>query len=829
MNRLLWVGCLILALSSYESTGRERLDFNRDWSFARFGLMPDGSKKNEPKELEKPSVNDSDWRKLNLPHDWAIEGPFRSDLPNRTGKLPYAGIGWYRKQFTLPAADQGKMIFLDIDGAMSHATVYVNGKLAGEWPYGYASFRIDMTPHVKFGAKNVVAIRLDNPDESSRWYPGGGIYRNTWLVKTGKTYFPWGGIFVTTPKVTSNKATVSIAYKTKGGSEGTMVEGKIYYLGKGGASKPELVGTILPVKAGANGNVKATFELNSPQLWDTKEPHLYSLVSTIKVKGSETDRKTTTFGIRTIEFNADKGFLLNEKVVKLLGVCEHHDLGPLGASFNTRAMERKMELLDEMGCNSIRTAHNMPAPELLHLADRMGFLIINEAFDCWAKGKTKNDYGTVFKQWHERDLRSFVQRDRNSPSVIMWSTGNEIREQGYKAGHKISRELTTIIKSEDPTRPVTAGCNNAKAGFNGFEKTIDVFGYNYKPHLYRKFKQKSPKIPLYGSETASCVSSRGEYVFPVNENKAKGSKPFHVSSYDLYAPGWASKPDVEFDGQDKNPSVAGEYVWTGFDYIGEPTPFNNDATNLLNFQDEASRKEAKKMLEEMGDSVPSRSSYFGILDLCGFKKDRFYIYQARWRPELPMVHILPHWNWPERVGKVTPVHVYTSGDEAELFLNGTSLGKKKKGQYEYRLRWNEVKYQPGELKVVAYKNGKKWATQVMQTTDKEVALNLTADRKEISADGYDLSYITVSVEDAKGRVVPRTRNQVTFDIQGPGEIVGVGNGDQTSHESFQAKKRKIFNGYCQVIIRSKRGESGTIKLTAQSTGLTSAKEAVLSK
>jgi beta-galactosidase len=499
-------------------------------------------------------------------------------------------------------------------------------------------------------------------------------------------------------------------------------------------------------------------------------------------------------------------------------------LGALGAAINTRALERQLELLQAMGCNAIRTSHNPPAPELLELADRMGFLILDEAFDCWASTKQRRsraDYARLFPDWHEKDWRAQLRRDRNHPSVILWSTGNEVGEQGQPAGHAISARLTAIAHEEDPTRPTTVGCNNAQAAFNGFQKTLDVFGYNYKPTQYGRAREANPGLPIYGSETASCISSRGEYFFPVTEDKAGGMADFQMSSYDLYAPPWATPPDTEFKGQDEFPFVAGEFVWTGFDYLGEPTPYNRDMTILINYTDPAEKARAEKELQEIGRiRTPSRSSYFGIIDLAGFPKDRYYMYQARWRPDLPMAHILPHWNWPGRVGQVTPVHVYTSGDEGELFLNGQSLGRKTKGQYQYRLRWDEVVYQPGELKVVTYRNGKRWAEDVMKTAGPAARLTLQPDRERIRADGKDLSFVTVAVVDKSGLLVPRSKNAIRFGIEGPGEIVATDNGDPTSFESFQAPERRAFNGLALVIVRAQAGRAGTIRLTARSEGLT---------
>jgi beta-galactosidase len=495
----------------------------------------------------------------------------------------------------------------------------------------------------------------------------------------------------------------------------------------------------------------------------------------------------------------------------------------LGSALNLRALERQLEILKEMGVNAIRTSHNPPAPELLDLADRMGFLVMDEAFDCWQRGKKKNDYHLLFDDWHEKDWRAQIRRDRNHPSVILWSTGNEIGEQRTPEGQKVAQELVRIAHEEDVTRPATAGCNTTEAGYNGFQKTVDVFGYNYKPAEYGKFRQSNPLIPLFASETASTVSSRGEYFFPVVEDKLKGRADFQVSSYDLYAPRWAWPPDVEFKGLDEAPFAAGEFVWTGFDYLGEPTPFDRDSTTLLNFTDPAAQARMAQELKALGKiKVPARSSYFGIVDLDGFKKDRFYIYQARWRPDFPMAHILPHWNWPERTGQITPVHVYTSGDESELFLNGRSLGRRKKAPYEYRLRWDDVKYEPGELKVVAYKNGKRWAEDVMKTTGPAAALLMKADHTTINADGRDLSFITVRVADKEGWLVPRSMNRVSFEISGPGEIVAVDNGDPTDQESFQAKERKAYNGLVLVIVRAKPGQSGQIKVAARSAGLITA-------
>lgn len=756
--------------------------------------------------------------------------------PNNTGRLEYWGIGWYRKHFRISEDEKDLQFYLDIDGAMSFATVWLNGKFVGGWPYGYSSFRLDLTPHIKTGGDNVLVIRLDNPDKSSRWYPGGGIYRNVWLVKTDKIHVSHWGTYIATPEVSSSSATIDLKINIDnhtGDPANIMIKTEVFEQDRRGArsGKPVLSSQAQAISVTANTAVTETkLVLPKPKLWDLQNPNLYVAVTSILQNNKVLDRYETVFGIRTIRFDVDKGFFLNGNYTRINGVCNHHDLGALGTAVNIRAMERQIELLKEMGCNAIRTSHNPPAPELLDLCDRMGMLVMDETFDCWIGSKTPNDYSLLFADWHEKDTRALVRRDRNHPSIILWSIGNEVRELTLPDGGKVAALLTGIVHEEDLTRPVTIGSNNVNAGYNGFQKNVDVFGYNYKPGQYAKFHKENPAIPLIGSETSSCVSSRGEYFFPVVNDKNGGRANFQVSSYDLYAPGWASSPDVEFEGQDKNLHVSGEFVWTGFDYLGEPTPYNKDVTNVLNFTNPEEKAKMEKELKELGKiAPPSRSSYFGILDLCGFKKDRFYIYQARWKPDFPMAHILPHWNWPERLGLNVPVHVYTSGDEAELFLNGKSLGRKKKEQFQYRLRWDSVIYQPGELKVIAYKNNKKWAEDVVKTTGQASKILLTPDRSSITADGLDFSFVTVAITDNKGVMVPRSGNRVDFEISGPGEIVATDNGDATSHESFLTNSKKAYNGLCLVIIRAKEGQPGKIVLKARSEGLVAAETEIVSK
>jgi beta-galactosidase len=862
-TRLWWLVLTSLVLVStangQQSSTRERLSLNSDWRFTKndpvgaegqlsYEKIKDwvtatgndftttsSAKRSRPQgnlgenvPYTKKDFDDRGWRQLNLPHDWGIEGPFKQEYPGETGKLPWWGVGWYRKHFTASAQEKGGQFYLDIDGAMAYATVWLNGHFVGGWPYGYASFELDLTPYIDIGGDNVLAIRLDNPPDSSRWYPGGGIYRNVWLVKTAPVHVAHWGTYITTPEVSAAAATLDLKVRIDNASASTAdvtVTSSVYELGVEGQKRPNPDGATaaemrVTVAAGQSQTAVMRAGLRFPKLWSLNKPNLYVARIDLWQNGKIIDVQETVFGVRTIKFDPDKGFFLNGEHVRINGVCDHHDLGPLGSALNIHALERQLEILKEMGVNAIRTSHNPPAPELLDLCDRMGILVMDESFDCWKRGKKKNDYHLLFDDWHEKDWRAQIRRDRNHPSVILWSIGNEISEQRFPEEHKIAVELTRIAHEEDPTRLATAGCNILEAAYNGFQKTVDIFGFNYKPLEYGKFREKNPGIPLFASETASTVSSRGEYFFPVSEDKSLGRADFQVSSYDLYAPRWATPPDAEFHGQDEFPFVAGEFVWTGFDYLGEPTPYGGDSTTLLNFSDPAEQAAMAREIKELGKiKVPSRSSYFGIVDLCGFKKDRFYIYQARWRPDLPMAHILPHWNWPERVGQITPVHVYTSGDEAELFLNGRSLGRKQRAKDDYRLRWDDVKYEPGELKVVTYKNGKQWATEVVRTTGAASALAMKADRTHLNADGSDLAFVTVTITDKSGLLVPRSKNRIRFTISGPGEIVAIDNGDATNLESFQAKDRNAYNGMALVIVRTKVGQPGMIKLKAQSDGL----------
>ncbi len=816
-----------------QDSSRSRESFNQGWKFVKYfnasgeSVTPD----REPEGLQLPSVNDNNWRTLDLPHDWAIEGPFSDTLENNTGLLPWKGIGWYRKHFIVSENDKEKRIYIDFDGAMANAKVWLNGKYVGEWPYGYTSFRLDLTQYIIIGKENIIAVRLDTRNWDSRWYPGAGLYRNVWLVKTSQLHIADNGVFCTTPEIRKERGMLSVEAEVESHINEPLpvaVKALVYKLNDkfepSSAPVAESVVVTATVPALKDHDFRLDIPVKDPVLWDITKPELYRVAVIVMQGTTVTDRYETNFGFRTLNFTARDGFLLNGKRVQVNGVCNHHDLGALGAAFNTRAAARQLEILKEMGCNAIRTSHNPPAPELVDLCDKMGFLIQIEFSDTWRIGKKKDDYNILFNAWHVEDMKAMVRRDRNHPSVFMWSIGNEVPDQHNPY---LARELNAIVKSEDNTRPVTSGCNDSNSGTNGFQKTLDVFGINYHLGDYKRFYDLKDNAGqgLISTESASTVSSRGEYFFPVVQgdlnNNLPGKGIFQITSYDVAYPGWASTPDQQWTLLDKFPAAMGEFVWTGFDYIGEPTPYSGDLTGLK----PGTRwyEETKKMLDKMGATeVPSRSSYFGIMDLAGFKKDRFFLYQSRWRPEFPMAHILPHWNWPERKGLITPVYVYTSGDEAELFLNGKSLGKKKKGEFEYRLKWDEVVYQSGELKVIAYKNGNKWAEDVVRTTDKASALSMAADRSSVQPDGTDLVYITVRIEDRNKLLVPKSNNLLNFSVEGPGRIVATDNGDATSHESFQSRSKEAYNGLCLVIVSAEKGAKGSFTVKAESKGLKTA-------
>ncbi len=778
------------------------------------------------------NYDDANWQSVDLPHDWAINGPFyqgeNPEVGGGMGRLPSPGVAWYRKDLTISEQDKNKQIYLDIEGAMSYSMVWLNGNLVGGWPFGYSSYRLDLTPYVEFGGANQLAIRLDNPNHSSRWYPGGGLYRDVWLVKTSPVHVAQWGSKIRTVSATTQHAEISVEVNVENTTANTQlveVQTDIFALNALGEIDGGLAAQtnkkVVRIQANSSAASQVQVSLDNPKLWGPKPqqtPNMYTAITKVFKQGKLIDQYQSDFGIRSLKFDPNSGVYVNGQLIKLKGVNQHHDLGALGAAFNRRAAERQLEILQEMGTNAIRMAHNPPAPELLELTDRMGFLVMNESFDVWQKKKTPLDFHLIFDDWHEQDMRALVRRDYNHPSVIMWSIGNEVGEQyDDQAGYQLAQHLTDIVKSEDPYRPTTASKNWAKPDMP-FANGMDVISLNYqgegirqdaifdsvkdriktKPQ-YAPYHRAHPDKIILGSETASAISSRGFYTFPVTDKLSSPARDGmggdsvakHVSSYELYAVDFGSSADKVFKAVESNPFVAGEFVWTGWDYLGEPTPYYS-----------------------------ARSSYNGIIDLAGFKKDRFYLYQSHWRAELPMVHILPHWNWPERVGKVTPVHIFTSGDEVELFLNGMSLGRKHKKQYQYRVRFDDVVYQPGVLTAVAYKNGQKWAESKVQTTGKTAQLNLSVDRSTIVADGKDLAFVTVKVQDKNGLTVPRADNAIQFQIEGNGEIVATDNGDQTDFTPFNSHQRKAFNGLALVIVKAKANTNGQFKLVAKSAGLT---------
>ena len=818
MNRRNFLSTVSAALASRVAEGaprsqsKRRVSLNQDWRFT----------KGDPQGSEAADFNDSSWRQLDLPHDWAIEGPFDPTINAHCGGLPYFGVAWYRKRFTIPAASKGRYFGVEFDGAMSNSKVWLNGKELGGRPYGYIGFAFDLTPALKFGDENVLAVRLAPEVDSSRWYPGAGIYRNVWLDSTGPVHVARWGTYVTTPEVTDANAKVLVKTEIRNrDSQPARVTLETTIVNAAGKTVGRARGEYT-----APATAEQTIEVANPKRWDIDSPYLYEVVSTIRSGHRALDRYTTPLGIRTIQFDVQKGFLLNGRHLKLKGVCNHHDLGALGTAVSRRATERQLEIMKSMGGNAIRTSHNPPSPELLEFCDRLGLLVMDEAFDMWHIPKVKNGYAKYFDEWGDTDIRDMVRRDRNHPSIVLWSIGNEIPEQGKADGWEIAKRLADICHKEDPTRLVTAGFNNWTGAIkNKLADQVDVPGFNYKPMHYRQILDEHPKWVIVGSETASCVSSRGVYHLPIEKYEKHPS--LQLTSYDIIAPSWAYAPDPEFAAQDELPQVAGQFVWTGFDYLGEPTPFNQDHRKELN------------------PDWPSRSSYFGIVDLCGFPKDRYYLYQSVWS-EKPMVHILPHWNWAGSEGQKIPVFCYTNCDEAELFLNGRSLGKKarfsepveipagpnisetKKFMTKYRLKW-DVPYEPGVLRVAAYQKGTQAAAKEVHTAGPPARVSLTPDRTRIAADGQDLCFVTVRIEDQQGQLCPTADDMVRFRVEGAGRIAAVDNGNAATTEPFQADHRKAFSGMCLLIVQSKRGARGQIRISANSDGLHGAATSVAAR
>ncbi len=786
------------------------------------------------------NADESGYKNVQLPHDWAIESPFLMKEPNETGKLPWNGWGWYRKHFAVPAdfSAEKDRYYLDFDGVMANPQVYVNGQLAGQWAYGYNSFRVDITPYLKAGQDNMVAVMASNLPLSTRWYPGAGIYRHVWLEKTGPVHLAQWPTYITTPEITPEYAVVKVQTTVTNTSH---KEAEITVMQK--VNGAQAVPASITLEPGTTGTVEQELRLPSPMLWSCETPNLYTMQTTVLQGNSVVDSKETNFGVRNIEWKKD-GFYLNGKKVNLKGVCEHHDLGALGSAFHARGYERKIEILKEMGCNSIRMTHNPPAPEVLDLCDKHGVLVIDELFDIWRQQKydKSNGYHLYWPEWWQKDVHNFLKRDRNHPCVIAWSGGNEIPEQGnndkkeHLSNLKLASDLRDEVRKYDTTRPYTVGCNDLRAWKNGFSETMDVYGFNYKPHLYAEFRKAHTTQPYIASETCSCVSTRDTYFFPMQWDVHSGARGFQVSSYALSSTGWGSCPDIEMHAHTKAPDLAGEYVWTGFDYIGEPTPYNQDASNAGNYigASEEEKKAAMEQLKAMGNKAPSRSSYFGLIDLAGFPKDIYYLYQSQWNPEKKMAHILPHWNWAGREGQKTPVMVFTSGDEAELFVNGKSQGVRRRGEgptftqkdkslvvskNQYRFTWEDVVYEPGTVEVVVKKNGQPWATAKRVTTGESAAVVAKVDRSTILGDARDIAHVELALADAQGNVVPTDSRKVSFSIEGPAVLAGFCNGNPIDHTSLQNPNQKFFNGRILAVVRGKRGESGTATVTVKAEGL----------
>ncbi|MEE1650214.1 beta-galactosidase GalB [Brachybacterium sp. J144] len=788
-----------------------------------------------PRPAEKPLVrpdaaqpehDDSSWQQVVVPHDWAIAGPFLVEGPHGgMGRLESWGVGWYRRELDIPAEDAGRRLHLEIDGAMSYATVWVNGELVGGWPYGYNSWRLDLTDHLVPGGRNVLAIRLDNPPRSARWYPGGGLFRDVHLVRTAPLAVAHWGTRVTTPHVAADRAQVDVEVTLDNAASAgatALVRTEILPLDPEGPREDAPVvraeDLALEVPAGARAVGVVSAELANPALWGpppTQHPHRYLARTTVLVDGEVVDRVETPFGVRTVRFDPDEGLLVNGERIPIQGVNNHHDLGALGAAFHLRAARRQLEILQEMGANALRTAHNPPAPELLDLADELGVMVLDELFDSWYARKTDLDFHLIFEDWHEADLRAMIRRDRNHPSVILWGVGNEVGEQYTEEdGAEIARRLVAIAHDEDPTRLATSAMNYAKPHMP-LPGTLDVIGINYQgegirqepefegtdrirtPPQYPLFRERHPRTPILGTETASALSSRGVYLFPVTPSRSAPARDgsgadstrCQVSAYELHAVDFGSTAEKVFATLAEHPYVAGEFVWTGFDYLGEPTPYYS-----------------------------ARSSYTGIVDLAGFPKDRFWLYRSQWRPEVPTAHLLPHWTWPGREGEVTPVHLFTSGDEAELFVNGTSHGRRRKEPGTSRMRWDEVVYEPGEISVLVTRDGRPWAEDSRRTAGPARALVLEADRSAIEGDGRDLSFVTVRVVDAQGIEVPTADHAITVEVTGDAELAATDNGDPTDLVAFPSPMRRAFSGLALAIVRG-TGRGGTARVRASADGL----------
>ena len=760
------------------------------------------------------------WQNVSIPHDWAIFGPFdrNNDLQKvaveqngekvatwktgRTGGLPFIGKGSYKTTFMVTDTTD-RSLTLIFDGAMSNAHVLVNGKEVGYWPYGYNSFYVDINSAVRPG-ENTLEVDLENFKQASRWYPGAGLYRNVHLINTHRVHVPVWGTFITTPEVSSKFASIKLDIEIKGAKK----------LEQWPNGEKIIVTTVIKSPNGkevarkeneyiARGQIfSQNFIVNNPELWSPDSPALYVATTTLSLNGKVVDSYDTHFGIRSIKYVPEKGFFLNGKYTKFKGVCNHHDLGPLGAAVNRSALRHQIELLKEMGANAIRTSHNMPAPELVELCDELGIMLMIEPFDDWSfRPKSPNGYGRFFNEWAERDMENMVKHYRNSPAVVMWSIGNEVTGQWSHVGMDELVMLQDVIHRLDPTRPATCGCDQIKSVLdNGFAAALDIPGFNYKPQFYDECHQRLPQGLILGSETASTVSSRGVYHFPVvwGEHHTVTHPDHQSNSYDNEACSWSNTPDYDFARDDDNEWVIGQFVWTGFDYLGEPSPYDTDAW-------------------------PNHSSVFGIIDLASLPKDRYYLYRSVWNKKSPTLHILPHWNWKGREGEITPVFVYTSYPKAELFINGKSCGMREKNDStlmnRYRLMWNEIKYEPGEVKVVAYdSNGYAAMEKTIKTTGKPHHLVASVNHNTLKADGEDLAYITVQVADKDGNIVPTDNRLVKFKVTGAGKFRATANGDPTCLYSFQGEEMPLFSGALTAIVQA-ANESGTIEFTATAKGV----------
>lgn len=831
MERLKHILIILFALCSTGLSARDVVNFNKDWKFC---LNIEAHE-----NPAAPEFDDSGWRTLDVPHDWAIEGDFDEHNPSGTGggALP-GGIGWYRKTFKVSKKDKGQVFSIEFDGVYMNSSVYINGHLLGTRPYGYISFSYDLTPYINWNGDNVIAVKVDNSDQpNSRWYSGCGIYRDVRLVKFNQVHIAEWGTYVSTPTVSRDKALVKVSATI---NDGNVIWSKV-------TRNLTVKSTIKDSEGKAIITSTASRELNwkgeepevvvddsiwvdSPHLWSVDNPYMYTLVTELTLNGKRVDTYETPFGIRTIEFRADSGFFLNGEHIRINGVCNHHDLGCLGAATNERAIERQLQILKEMGCNGIRCSHNPPSPILLDLCDRMGFLVMDEAFDMWRRRKTDRDYARFFDEWYERDLTDLVVRDRNHPSIVLWSIGNEVLEQWSDAkadtlsleqanlilnmGHSedqlakegemsvnslITARLAEIIKKLDSTRPVTAGCNEPSPGNHLFRSgAIDVIGYNYHNQNVPAVPRLFPGKPFIITESVSALMTRGFYEMPSGQmmtRPVRWDRPyfnptFSCSAYDNVATPWGSHHEENLLFLNSQPFVAGQYIWTGFDYIGEPTPYG----------------------------WPARSSYFGIVDLAGFPKDVYYLYQAEWT-DTPVLHLFPHWNW-EPGEQIDMWCYYNNADEVELFINGKSQGTRTKDADHLHVVWN-VTFEPGTVKVVARKNGVETASREIHTAGEPAQIRLTPDRSTIKNNGTDLSFVTVEILDKDGNLCPNADNLVQFQVEGKGFIAGVDNGSPISLERFKDNKRKAFYGKCMVVVQND-SRKGKIKVKASSEGLNDA-------